>query len=127
MLILNIVFAIINEAYSSILEPIIDKKSSASLTREIYAKSLDKDYANFENVETYEKYNRVLSNSIGALNDAMASVRETAGFAISLALNIWLVLSIDPFLMIFAIAPLIITFLRRNCRKYTMTIRSTSR
>lgn len=117
MLILNIVFAIINEAYSSILEPIIERKSSARLTKEIYIKSLEADYANFENVESYEKYNRVLSNSVGALNDAMASVREAVGLAISLALNIWLVLSIDPFLMVFAIPPLIITFFTPKLQK----------
>ena len=124
MLAVNVAFVIVNSTYTRRFKPILDKKGDARLKRAVFRRSLEADYANFDDPDAYESFSRVLSNSAEALECAKNAVQEMFSFALSFSLNVWLILTIDPVLFVFAalslLSVLFTPFLNRGIYGYSV-------
>lgn len=111
MLALRVLFGTLREVCSNRILPIADRKSAVKLNRKIYRRSLEIDYASYENPRAYELYNRAVTNGCTAAHSAMDSVLTAVTSAVELSLNGWLLFTIDPVLIVFAAVPLFMNLL----------------
>lgn len=117
MLLLRLLFGAFQEIYTNRIMPITNRRSTVRLNKTIYKRSLEIDYASYENPAAFELYNRAVTNGSASAQYAMNSILEAVSGILELSLNGWLLFSIDPILLVFALFPLLLNLLLPKLQK----------
>ncbi|MBP5236987.1 MAG: ABC transporter ATP-binding protein [Clostridia bacterium] len=131
MIIISLVIGSARAVYDHILSPIIDQRCERRLNLEIYRRSIEIDLENYENPESFDIYDRAVTN--GA--DAISYVIDCIGGAISTLLGIsmeaYLLFEIDPILFLFSVVPWLFSPLQMMIKKeqyeYDIEVRKINR
>ena len=111
------VFGVIEQIYNNLIEPRWSRSLNVYVNKLIYRKSVEVDIENYENPEFYAKYNKAIGNSAICIEWTLWTVRSTISFIVQLFANTVLLIAIDPVLMLFALFPLVFSFVRKKCSK----------
>ncbi len=96
-----------------------DFKLERHMKNMIYDKISTLELGAYENTAFYDQYVKVAGDALNRVRGVFNTFQDTVWYFTSFSLNGFLILSIDPFLVIFAIIPLITTFfLLRFDNKY---------
>ena len=104
----NILFKCIDAAYSTLVNPLISRLSEAKLEKQIMNKLLGIDIANYEDPEAYDLAMRAASMGQASVDGVLEVVSEMLAALVQLALSVFLIIEIDPWLLIFPVIPLLL-------------------
>ena len=104
----NILFKCIDAAYSTLVNPLISRLSEAKLEKQIMNKLLGIDLANYEDPEAYDLAMRAASMGQASVDGVLEVVGEMLAALVQLALSVFLIIEIDPWLLIFPVIPLLL-------------------
>jgi len=105
-----LLFNLLSNAYINIRSPILDLKLNEHINRMIFRKNSEVELACYEDPEFYDKYVKATSNIISRINQVMRSVSMLFNRMFSVAMYTYVIIVIDPFLMLFTIPPIIMAF-----------------
>lgn len=108
MLAINIGFKCIDAAYSTLVNPFITRLSNAKLEKQIMNKLLKIDISDYEDPAAYDLTTRASSMGKSSIDGVMDVVREMLAAIVQLTLSIFLIIDIDPWLLVFPIIPLLL-------------------
>lgn len=111
------VFGVIEQVYNNLIEPRWSRSLNVYINKLIYRKSVEVDIENYENPDFYAKYNKAIGNSAICIEWTLWTVRTSISFIVQLSANTVLLLAIDPVLMLFALFPLALSFIRKKRSK----------
>ena len=105
---------VISNYYWNTISPMYSEKINHTLRRKIYKKSTEVDLACYETPEFYDKYVKAMDETQDRVWKVMNTLDNLIWNIISLALTSLLIFTIDPFLILFALVPLALGFIRRR-------------
>lgn len=108
MLAANIVLKCIEAVYSALIDPIITRRSATRFEKSLMDKLLKMDLADYEDPHAYDLTLSALSMGKEAIGGVMDFVGEMLSAVVQLALSVWLIVQIDPWLLLFPIIPLLL-------------------
>lgn len=108
MLAINIGFKCIDAVYSTLVNPFITRLSNAKLEKQIMNKLLKIDISDYEDPAAYDLTTRASSMGKASIDGVMDVVREMLAAIVQLTLSIFLIIDIDPWLLVFPIIPLLL-------------------
>ena len=108
----SILFRIWSAVYDDLLLPLIDKRCEVRLRKKIYAHSLQQDLADYEDPAAFAQYHRAVNSGADAILRAVHVTCLIVSRVLNIGLTGWLMLAIDPILLVFAVLPLLSGFLR---------------
>ena len=103
--------------YWNTISPQYSEKINHTLRRKLYRKSTEVDLACYETPEFYDKYVKAMDETENRVWDVMNTLDNLIWSVVSLALTSLLIFTIDPFLVIFALIPLALGFIRKRRNK----------
>lgn len=103
----RIVFEVFNQLYALFVEPIIGRKCYVRLKKIIYTKASKIRLEIYDDSKMYDLINRAMSKGPGAITGCINLVVAFMTSLINLSLCSWLIIDIDPFLLVFALLPLL--------------------
>lgn len=108
MLAINVAFKCIDAAYSALVNPLITRLSNARLEKQIMRKLLTLDIADYEEPASYDLTMRAASMGKASVDGVLEVVGEALAAVVQLALSVYLIIDIDPWLLIFPAIPLLL-------------------
>lgn len=105
MICLNIIYELARKYLINIWFPIADKHGEVCFRKMLYQKSVEADFINYEIPKSYALFDRVLSNTKNSLDLTLGLLIGWIGTITSISLSSWLIFTIDPILIVFAIVP----------------------
>ncbi len=105
---------VISNYYWNTVAPMYSEKINHTLRRKIYKKSTEVDLACYETPEFYDKYVKAMDETQDRVWKVMQTLDNLIWNIISLALTSLLIFTIDPFLIVFALIPLALGFIRKR-------------
>lgn len=105
---LNIIYESVNKYFSKIWCPIAQMKGEAKICKALYQKSVEADIVCYEKPDSYALFDRVLSNTVPALGRALGLLVNWFSIITSVSLSSWLIFTIDPWLIVFALPPVFV-------------------
>ncbi len=113
----HIVYRLINGLYSRIFAHRENKRIQEAVSMMIYNKSTAVEFACYDNPEFYDKNMK----AIDAANNRVSAVLESLFMIVwritELSLNSLLIFTIDPVLILFALFPLLLGFIKKKARE----------
>jgi len=103
--------------YWNTISPQYSEKINHTLRRKLYRKSTEVDLACYETPEFYDKYVKAMDETENRVWDVMYTLDNLIWSVVSLALTSLLIFAIDPFLVVFALIPLLLGFIRKRRNK----------
>lgn len=103
--------------YWNTISPQYSEKINHTLRRKLYRKSTEVDLACYETPEFYDKYVKAMDETQDRVWRVMGTLDNLIWNVVSLALTSFLIFTIDPFLILFALVPLLLGFIRRRRNK----------
>ena len=103
--------------YWNTISPQYSEKINHTLRRKLYRKSTEVDLACYETPEFYDKYVKAMDETENRVWDVMSTLDNLIWSVVSLALTSLLIFTIDPFLVVFALIPLALGFIRKRRNK----------
>ena len=100
--------------YWNMISPQYSEKINHTLRRKLYRKSTEVDLACYETPEFYDKYVKAMDETQDRIWKVMNTLDNLIWNVVSLALTSLLIFTIDPFLILFALIPLALGFIRRR-------------
>ena len=100
--------------YWNMISPQYSEKINHTLRRKLYRKSTEVDLACYETPEFYDKYVKAMDETQDRVWKVMNTLDNLIWNVVSLALTSLLIFTIDPFLILFALIPLALGFIRRR-------------
>ena len=100
--------------YWNSISPQYSEKINHTLRRKLYRKSTEVDLACYETPEFYDKYVKAMDETQDRVWKVMNTLDNLIWNVVSLALTSLLIFTIDPFLVLFALIPLSLGFIRRR-------------
>ena len=100
--------------YWNSISPQYSEKINHTLRRKLYRKSTDVDLACYETPDFYDKYVKAMDETQDRVWKVMNTLDNLIWNVVSLALTSLLIFTIDPFLVLFALIPLSLGFIRRR-------------
>ena len=105
---------IVSNYYWNAISGIYSEKINHALRRKLYKKATEVDLACYETPEFYDKYVKAMDETQERVRKVMQTLDSIFWNIISLALSSFLIFTIDPILIIFALIPLFLGFVRRK-------------
>ena len=103
--------------YWNTISPQYSEKINHTLRRKLYRKSTEVDLACYETPEFYDKYVKAMDETQDRVWKVMGTLDNLIWNIVSLALTSFLIFTIDPFLIVFALVPLLLGFIRKRRNK----------
>lgn len=104
---------VISNLYWNIFSPVYSERINHALRRKLYKKAAEVDLACYETPEFYDKYVKAMDETQERVRKVMQTLDNLIWNIITLALTSFLIFTIDPFLIVFALIPLALGFVRR--------------
>lgn len=105
------------QAFWQIYAPISQRKLSMAIRTALYDQMRSVELSCYENPEYYEKYVKAMNEAEGRAFNVLWSLERLFGQVFSLIANALLLWSIDPILMLFALIPFGVGFIRKKRNK----------
>lgn len=105
---------IVSNYYWNAISPIYSEKINHALRRKLYKKATEVDLACYETPEFYDKYVKAMDETQERVRKVMQTLDNLIWNIITLAMTSFLIFTIDPFLIVFALIPLALGFVRRK-------------
>ena len=105
---------IVSNYYWNAISPIYSEKINHALRRKLYKKATEVDLACYETPEFYDKYVKAMDETQERVRKVMQTLDNLIWNVITLAMTSFLIFTIDPFLIVFALIPLLLGFVRRK-------------
>ena len=105
---------IVSNYYWNAISPIYSEKINHALRRKLYKKATEVDLACYETPEFYDKYVKAMDETQERVRKVMQTLDNLIWNIITLAMTSFLIFTIDPFLIVFALIPLLLGFVRRK-------------
>lgn len=105
---------IVSNYYWNAISPIYSEKINHTLRRKLYKKATEVDLACYETPEFYDKYVKAMDETQERVRKVMQTLDNLIWNIITLAMTSFLIFTIDPFLIVFALIPLLLGFVRRK-------------
>jgi len=102
--------SLLSSAYDAFLEPVQQLKLSEHLKKMIFAKNESVELGCYEDKEFYDKYVKAANNIENRLWDVVNTVYNCLWMIMSFSLNAFLIIAIDPWLLVFTVIPVIAKF-----------------
>ena len=117
MFIIHISVFFAQQAFWQIYAPISQRKLSMAIRTALYDQMRSVELSCYENPEYYEKYVKAMNEAEGRAFNVLWSLERLFGQVFSLIANALLLWSIDPILMLFALIPFGVGFIRKKRNK----------
>ena len=108
-----IVIWVVSNFYWNVFSPVYSERINHALRRKLYKKAAEVDLACYETPEFYDKYVKAMDETQERVRKVMQTLDNLIWNIITLALTSFLIFAIDPFLIVFALIPLALGFVRR--------------
>ena len=105
------------QAFWQIYAPISQRKLSMAIRTALYTQMRSVELSCYENPEYYEKYVKAMNEAEDRAFNVLWSLERLFGQVFSLIANALLLWSIDPILMLFALIPFGVGFIRKKRNK----------
>ena len=105
---------VISNLYWNIFSPVYSERINHALRRKLYKKAAEVDLACYETPEFYDKYVKAMDETQERVRKVMQTLDNLIWNIITLAMTSFLIFTIDPFLIVFALIPLLLGFVRRK-------------
>lgn len=105
------------QLFWQIYAPISQRKLSLSIKKSLYAQMRAVELACYENPDYYEKYVKAMNEAEGRAFNVLWSLERLFSQIFSLVANSLLLWSIDPVLILFALIPFAVGFVRKGRNK----------
>ena len=117
MFIIHISVFFAQQAFWQIYAPISQRKLSMAIRTALYDQMRSVELSCYENPEYYEKYVKAMNEAEGRAFNVLWSLERLFGQVFSLIANALLLWSIDPILILFALIPFAVGFIRKKRNK----------
>lgn len=117
MFIVHISVFFAQQAFWQIYAPISQRKLSMAIRTALYDKMRAVELSCYENPEYYEKYVKAMNEAENRAFNVLWSLERLFGQVFSLIANALLLWSIDPILILFALIPFAVGFIRKKRNK----------
>ncbi len=117
MFVIHISVFFAQQAFWQIYAPISQRKLSMAIRTSLYTKMRSVELACYEDPAYYEKYVKAMNEAEGRAFNVLWSLERLFGQVFSLVANALLLWSIDPVLMLFALIPFAVGFIRKKRNK----------
>lgn len=104
----NVVFKCVDAAYTALLKPVLTRRGSARLDRQIMQKLVRLDLKDYEDPAAYDLTMRAASMGKACADGVMDVVSESLSALVQLTLSVILLIDIDPWLLVFPVIPLLL-------------------
>lgn len=108
----QILLLVMNNLYNDVWAPRLGENANRYVQRMLFNKAREVDLSCYENPEFYDKYIKALNEGAGRVSELINSISSTAYVAVTLIANAALILTIDPWLVLFAVIPFAASFLK---------------
>lgn len=105
---------IVSNYYWNAISGIYSEKINHALRRKLYKKATEVDLVCYETPEFYDKYVKAMDETQERVRKVMQTLDNLIWNVITLAMTSFLIFTIDPFLIVFALIPLLLGFVRRK-------------
>ncbi len=102
--------------YWQTVSPVYSQKINHTLRRKLYRKAADVDLACYETPEFYDKYVKAMDETQERVWKVMNTVDNLIWNFMTLAMTSFLIFTIDPFLILFALIPFALGVVRRKAK-----------
>ncbi len=106
----------VSNYYWNTVAPMYSEKINHNLRRKLYRKATQVDLACYETPEFYDKYVKAMDETQDRVWKVMNTVDNLIWNIIELAMTSLLIFTIDPFLIVFAMLPFALGFVRRKIK-----------
>ena len=117
MFIIHITVFFAQQAFWQIYAPISQRKLTMAIKKTLYTQMRAVELACYENPEYYEKYVKAMGEAENRAFNVLWSLERLFGQVFSLIANSLLLWSIDPILILFALIPFAVGFVRKKRNK----------
>ncbi len=107
------VFNIVSNYYWNVVSPVEERKVGAYIQKMLYKKAQEVELACYENPSFYDKYVKAMDESYGRIMRVMRTLDILIARVIALLANSILLFTIDPWLILFGLFPLVLGVFRR--------------
>ncbi len=105
---------VVSNYYWNTISPQYSEKINHTLRRKLYKKATEADISCYETPEFYDKYVKAMDETQDRVWKVMGTLDNLIWNIISLALTSLLIFTIDPFLILFALIPFALGFVRKR-------------
>ena len=117
MFLIHVTVFFAQQAFWQIYAPISQRKLNLAIRTALYTQMRAVELACYENPEYYEKYVKAMNEAEDRAYNVLWSLERLFGQVFSLIANALLLWSIDPILMLFALIPFAVGFIRGKRNK----------
>ena len=117
MFVIHVTVFFAQQAFWQIYAPISQRKLSMAIRTALYTQMRAVELSCYENPEYYEKYVKAMNEAEDRAFNVLWSLERLFGQIFSLIANALLLWSIDPLLMLFALIPFGVGFIRKKRNK----------
>ena len=117
MFVIHVTVFFAQQAFWQIYAPISQRKLSMAIRTALYTQMRAVELSCYENPEYYEKYVKAMNEAEDRAFNVLWSLERLFGQVFSLIANALLLWSIDPILMLFALIPFGVGFIRKKRNK----------
>ena len=117
MFVIHVTVFFAQQAFWQIYAPISQRRLSMAIRTALYSKMRSVELACYEDPAYYEKYVKAMNEAEGRAFNVLWSLERLFGQVFSLIANALLLWSIDPILMLFALIPFAVGFIRKKRNK----------
>ena len=117
MFVIHVTVFFAQQAFWQIYAPISQRKLSMAIKKALYTQMRSVELSCYENPEYYEKYVKAMNEAEGRAFNVLWSLERLFGQVFSLIANGLLLWSIDPILILFALIPFAVGFIRKKRNK----------
>lgn len=110
---LSLVINVVNNYYWNVVSAGKYQEIGARLKRKLFIKSSQVELACYETPEFYDKYVKAMDEAFDRVMKVMRTIDDFIWRTVTLLCNSFLIFSIDPFLIVFALLPLLLGFVRK--------------
>lgn len=117
MFVIHVTVFFAQQAFWQIYAPISQRRLSMAIKTALYTQMRSVELSCYENPEYYEKYVKAMNEAEGRAFNVLWSLERLFGQIFSLVANSLLLWSIDPILILFALIPFAVGFIRKARNK----------
>lgn len=98
----------------NVISPKMEEKISLRIQKKLFQKASEVELACYENPSFYDKYVRAMDEAQNRVYQVLNTLDTLLGHIITTSANSFLLFFIDPWLMVFALFPLLLGFLKKR-------------
>ena len=110
----SVLFYLALNWFWNVISPKMEEKISLQIQKKLFRKASEVELACYENPSFYDKYVRAMDEAQGRVYQVLNTLDTLLRHIITTSANSFLLFFIDPWLMLFALFPLLLGFLKKR-------------